>query len=131
MQERSIAARADAVVSGKRPHTGVRWAVSLAFLPNLTPLALAAMRPALALPTIRCAERCHMIFREKASGKSTRGRPELDKAIDELGKSDVLVVPEWDGATRSMMDGVHLIERINARGGAGQTASRPRHPDRA
>ena len=71
------------------------------------------------------AERCHKIFREKASGKSTRGRPELDKAIDELGKGDVLVVAEWDRATRSMMDGVHLIERINARGALIKVLDKP------
>jgi len=52
------------------------------------------------------------IFREKASGKDVKGRPQLEKAIDELGTGDVLVVAEWDRATRSMMDGVHLIERI-------------------
>jgi len=28
----------------------------------------------------------------------------------------VLVVAEWDRATRSIMDGVHIIERIHARG---------------
>jgi hypothetical protein len=35
-------------------------------------------------------------------------------AIDALGKGDVLVVAEWDRATRSMIDGVHIIERIHA-----------------
>ena len=59
------------------------------------------------------AERCDEVYREKASGKDIRNRPELEKAIDQLGTSDVLVVAEWDRATRSMMDGVHLIERIN------------------
>jgi DNA invertase Pin-like site-specific DNA recombinase len=62
------------------------------------------------------AERCHEIFREKASGKAVKGRPELEKAIDALGKGDVLIVAEWDRATRSMMDGVAIIERIHARG---------------
>ena len=57
-----------------------------------------------------------MLFREKASGKSIKNRPELEKAIDELGTGDVLVVAEWDRATRSMMDGVAIIERIAARG---------------
>jgi DNA invertase Pin-like site-specific DNA recombinase len=33
-----------------------------------------------------------------------------------LGTGDVLVVAEWDRATRSMLDGVALIERINAKG---------------
>lgn len=56
------------------------------------------------------------IFREKASGRSTKGRPELEKAIDRLGTGDILVVAEWDRATRSMMDGVAIIERIHNRG---------------
>src|SRR5215472_3240631 len=62
------------------------------------------------------AERCHEVYREKASGKATKGRPQLEKAIDALGTGDVLVVAEWYRATRSMMDGVHIIERIHARG---------------
>jgi DNA invertase Pin-like site-specific DNA recombinase len=62
------------------------------------------------------AERCDEIFREKASGKDAKNRPELEKAIDRLGTGDVLVVAEWDRATRSMLDGVHIIERIHARG---------------
>jgi hypothetical protein len=33
-----------------------------------------------------------------------------------LGTGDILVVAEWDRATRSMLDGVALIERINAKG---------------
>jgi DNA invertase Pin-like site-specific DNA recombinase len=57
-----------------------------------------------------------VIFREKASGKAPNGRPELEKAIDELGTGDVPVLAEWDRATRSMFGGIHLIERINARG---------------
>lgn len=62
------------------------------------------------------AEGCDEIFREKASGKNTKGRPQLEKAIDALGTGDVLVVAEWDRATRSMLDGVAIIERIHARG---------------
>jgi|SRR5215475_14472183 len=50
------------------------------------------------------AERCREVYREKASGKATKGRPQLEKAIDALGTGDVLVVAEWDRATRSMME---------------------------
>jgi DNA invertase Pin-like site-specific DNA recombinase len=56
------------------------------------------------------------LFTEKASGKSVKGRPQLEKAIDLLGAGDTLVVAEWDRATRSMMDGIKIIERIHARG---------------
>jgi len=26
-----------------------------------------------------------------------------------IGKGDILVLPEWDRATRSMLDGVHML----------------------
>lgn len=61
---------------------------------------------------------CKKIFIEKASGKSLKGRPELDRAIDALGPDDVFVVAEWDRATRSMMDGINIIQRIAAKGAA-------------
>ena len=62
------------------------------------------------------AERIDKLFTEKASGKTTKDRPQLEKAIDLLGAGDTLVVAEWDRATRSMMDGIKIIERIHARG---------------
>src|SRR5215472_18774484 len=71
------------------------------------------------------AERCDEIFREKASAKDIRNRPQLEKAIDELGTGDVMVVAEWDRVTRSMMDGVHLIERINKRGALIKVLDKP------
>jgi DNA invertase Pin-like site-specific DNA recombinase len=71
------------------------------------------------------AERCHEVYREKASGKAVKGRPQLEKAIDALGRGDVLVVAEWDRATRSMMDGVHIIERIHARGAMIKVLDKP------
>jgi DNA invertase Pin-like site-specific DNA recombinase len=45
-----------------------------------------------------------------------KGRPQLEKAIDALGVGDVPVVAEWERATRSMSDGVAIIERIHQRG---------------
>jgi DNA invertase Pin-like site-specific DNA recombinase len=62
------------------------------------------------------AERWDQIFAEKMSGRSLKGRPQLEKAIDALGTGDVLVVAEWDRATRSMMDGIAIIDRVLARG---------------
>jgi DNA invertase Pin-like site-specific DNA recombinase len=61
------------------------------------------------------SEGCNQIFREKASGKDVVNRPQLEKAIDALPKGGILVVAEWDRATRSMLDGVSIIERIHAR----------------
>jgi DNA invertase Pin-like site-specific DNA recombinase len=62
------------------------------------------------------AEQCDEIYREKAGGKSMKGRPQLEKAIGVLDIGDVLVVAEWDRVTRSMIDGVGIIERIHQRG---------------
>ena len=47
------------------------------------------------------AERCNVIFAEKMTGKSLKGRPQLEKAIDALGTGDVLVVAVRDRAARS------------------------------
>ena len=58
------------------------------------------------------SEGCDDIYREKASGKDIRNRPQLEKAIDALGIGDCLVVAEWDRATRSMLDGMAIIERV-------------------
>ena len=38
---------------------------------------------------------------------------------------DVLVVAEWDRATRSMIDGVQIIERIHARGAMIKVLDKP------
>jgi DNA invertase Pin-like site-specific DNA recombinase len=37
----------------------------------------------------------------------------------------ILVGAEWDRATRSMIDGIHLIERINARGALIKVLDKP------
>ena len=68
---------------------------------------------------------CEVMLREKASGKATKGRPQLEKAIDALGTGSVLVVAEWDRATRSMLDGIAIIERIHARGSFVQVLDKP------
>jgi DNA invertase Pin-like site-specific DNA recombinase len=59
---------------------------------------------------------CKRIFKEKESGREGIRRPELERAIESLGPKDVLVLAEWDRATRSMMDGIRIIERVAARG---------------
>ena len=56
---------------------------------------------------------CKKIFYEKQSGKSTHNRPELEKAIQTLTPNDVLVLAEWDRATRSMTDGIRIMERVH------------------
>ena len=65
------------------------------------------------------------IFREKATGKTVKGRPQLEKAIDALDTGDVLVIAEWDRATRSMMDGITIIQRVADRGAAVKVLDKP------
>ena len=90
-----------------------------------TPGSVRASRASIARSPLLRAERCDVIFREKVSGKSVKNRPELEKAIDELGTGDTQIVAEWDRATRSMLDGVHLIERINTRGALIKVLDKP------
>jgi DNA invertase Pin-like site-specific DNA recombinase len=71
------------------------------------------------------ALRCDKVFAEKASGKSLKGRPQLERAIDALGTGDVLVLAEWDRATRSMMDGIAIMERVHRRGAFVKVLDKP------
>jgi DNA invertase Pin-like site-specific DNA recombinase len=71
------------------------------------------------------AEGGDRVFQEKASGKSIKNRPELEKAISALGIGDVLVLAEWDRCTRSMIDGAAIMERINARGALVKVLDKP------
>jgi DNA invertase Pin-like site-specific DNA recombinase len=54
-----------------------------------------------------------------------KNRPELEKAIDQLGTGDILIVAEWDRATRSMFDGIEIIKRIHARGALIKVLDKP------
>jgi DNA invertase Pin-like site-specific DNA recombinase len=71
------------------------------------------------------AEGVDKIYREKATAKTLKGRPQLEKAIDALSHGDVFVIAEWDRATRSMMDGITLIQRIAERGATLKVIDRP------
>ena len=65
------------------------------------------------------------IFREVASGRTVKGRPQLERAIDALGAGDVLVIAEWDRATRSMMDGISIIQRVADRSATVKVLDKP------
>jgi DNA invertase Pin-like site-specific DNA recombinase len=56
---------------------------------------------------------CEKIFREKASG-GRWDRPELNRLLDQLRKSDVLVVWRLDRLSRSLRDVLMIMERIKA-----------------
>jgi DNA invertase Pin-like site-specific DNA recombinase len=71
------------------------------------------------------AEGCDKIYREKASGKDMKNRPELAKAIDALPTKGVLVLAEWDRATRSLMDGISIMDKVHKRGAYIKVLDRP------
>lgn len=71
------------------------------------------------------AAKADKIFREVASGKTVKGRPKLERAIDALGAGDVLVIAEWDRATRSMMDGIGIIQRVADRSATVKVLDKP------
>ncbi|WP_371224211.1 recombinase family protein [Roseovarius sp. 2305UL8-3] len=54
-----------------------------------------------------------------------RGRPQLECAIDKLGAGGVFVIAEWNRATRSMIDGITIIQRIADRGACVKVLDKP------
>jgi DNA invertase Pin-like site-specific DNA recombinase len=59
------------------------------------------------------------------SDKSIDNRPELERAITALLTDGILVIAEWDRATRSMLDGIDILTRIHAMGAAVKVLDRP------
>src|SRR3974390_1356174 len=49
------------------------------------------------------------IYSEKASGKSTTGRPELAKLLRALAPGDVMMVTKIDRVARSALDLLHIV----------------------
>jgi DNA invertase Pin-like site-specific DNA recombinase len=59
---------------------------------------------------------CAKVYAEKASGKSTNGRPELAKVIKRLEPGDVLVVTRLDRLARSTRDLLNILHTLGERG---------------
>ena len=60
---------------------------------------------------------CERIYSEKASGKSTNGRPELAKLLKALDPGDVMVVTKIDRVARSARDLLNIVAgELNDRG---------------
>ncbi len=68
---------------------------------------------------------CEVLYAEKASGNEVKGRPELERVIEALSEGDVLILAEWDHATRSMFDGISIMQRVHARGAAIKVLDKP------
>lgn len=59
---------------------------------------------------------CNSIYEEEASGLSLTGRPLLKEAIERLEEGDIFVIAEWDKVTRSMADGLNIVQQVAERG---------------
>jgi DNA invertase Pin-like site-specific DNA recombinase len=62
---------------------------------------------------------CERIYSEKASGKSTNGRPQLAKLLGDLAPGDVMVVVKIDRLARSALDLLHIVRTEIGDRGAG------------
>lgn len=65
------------------------------------------------------------VYQEKLSGKSLKNRPQLEKCLSSLQAGDVLVVAEWDRATRSLYDGIDIMRRVHAVGALVKILDKP------
>jgi DNA invertase Pin-like site-specific DNA recombinase len=59
---------------------------------------------------------CERIYSEKASGKSTNGRPQLAKMLKALLPGDVVVVTKLDRVARSARDLLNIVGELKDRG---------------
>ena len=55
------------------------------------------------------------IFSDVFSGKTTK-RPELDKLLRVIQSSDILIITRLDRIARSLIQGVQLLDSLNAKG---------------
>jgi DNA invertase Pin-like site-specific DNA recombinase len=58
------------------------------------------------------ANGCERIYSEKASGKSTNGRPQLAKMLKALMPGDIVVVTKLDRVARSARDLLNIVAEI-------------------
>jgi DNA invertase Pin-like site-specific DNA recombinase len=56
---------------------------------------------------------CERIFNEKASGKSTNGRPELAKLMKALLPGDIVAVTKLDRVARSARDLLNIVHQLH------------------
>lgn len=57
---------------------------------------------------------CERVYRESASGKAAKNRPELNKLLDAIRPDDVVVVHRLDRLGRSLKDLIELLEQFRS-----------------
>lgn len=68
---------------------------------------------------------CSLIYQEKASGASQKGRPELARCLSALIKGDVLVVYKIDRMARSLFDLLDILRRLERVGACIKSTTEP------
>lgn len=59
---------------------------------------------------------CDKIFAEKRSGRTSKGREELQYALDYVREGDIFVVTRLDRLARSIRDLFEIVERLQSKG---------------
>ncbi|PAT41392.1 resolvase [Vandammella animalimorsus] len=68
---------------------------------------------------------CAVVFEEKASGASRRGRPELARCLASLNQGDTLVVYKIDRIARSLFDLLDILRHLERVGATIKSATEP------
>ncbi|MGN8004067.1 recombinase family protein [Acidovorax sp. 22279] len=68
---------------------------------------------------------CHVIYQEKASGSTRRGRQELARCLASLEKGDVLVVYKIDRIARSLFDLLEILRQLESVGATIKSVTEP------
>jgi DNA invertase Pin-like site-specific DNA recombinase len=68
---------------------------------------------------------CKVIFEEKASGSTRRGRKELARCLASLRKGDVLVVYKIDRIARSLFDLLEILRQLESVGATIKSVTEP------
>lgn len=68
---------------------------------------------------------CRVVFEEKASGASRRGRRELARCLASLKQGDVLVVYKIDRIARSLFDLLDIVRQLEAVGASIRSITEP------
>lgn len=68
---------------------------------------------------------CEVIYQEKASGASQRGRPELARCLAALRGGDLLMVYKLDRVARSLSDLLDILRRLEKAGATIKSLTEP------
>src|SRR6202022_2628421 len=61
---------------------------------------------------------CELIYKDENESGGKRNRPQLNKALEHIRKGDVLIVCKLDRLTRSLVDLLDILKKVEAAGAA-------------